>query len=380
MTKSNCSCFGIVVSGGPAPGINCAISAAVIEANNRGYEVRGLVGGFKGISTGRQDAIMELTTDDVSRIATTGGSILETSRYNPFISQDTSRKFLEGLEKQRIDKLIVIGGEGSAFLSHTLSKIAPHLRIAHLPKTIDNDLILPHSRQSFGFATARYAGARILETLMVDSKSCGRWFIVTSMGRRAGFLALGLGMASGTTLTLIPEEFADRLYSPDDITEIVFASMKRRVQQNKPYGVAVLAEGILDRLDPKSSPLLQAAQRDELGRLRYSELELSDIIVPALRARCKREGLELTINTKNIGYELRCHAPIAYDIEYTKFLGFGAVEYLLSGKTGIVVTWDGYNLGFEPIANMLDAQGHMRSRTVELSSDLYKIARRYMIR
>ena len=109
--------FGIVVSGGPAPGINSVISASVIEAANRGYKVKGLVNGFHDLTLGEQGAVVNLTTDMVSTIYNKGGSILGTSRFNPLKDEKLLGQFLAGLEAHQIDKLIVIGGEGSAYLS-----------------------------------------------------------------------------------------------------------------------------------------------------------------------------------------------------------------------------------------------------------------------
>ena len=152
--------FGIVVSGGPAPGINCVISSVVIDAENMGYTVKGLKHGFKGISNHEPDAIVPLTTDMVTRVYNTGGSILGTSRHNPFTQKESKDDFLRTLHENDIDKLVVIGGEGSAYLSYWLAKNHPEIKVVHVPKTIDNDLILPNQYPSFGFETARYEGCR----------------------------------------------------------------------------------------------------------------------------------------------------------------------------------------------------------------------------
>ena len=378
--RNNPGNFGIIASGGPAPGINGVISAAVIEASNRGYKVKGLVNGFRNLAEKPDEAVMDLTVHKVSNIYNTGGSIIGTSRFNPFRQEDTKREIIEGLAHHHIDKLIIIGGEGSAYLSYQISKQAPHIHVVHIPKTIDNDLILPNKHPSFGFETARYAGTKVLDTLLVDAKSCNRWFLVTSMGRKAGFLALGLGLASGAHLTLIPEEFAEKMISARDLAAIVFGTIRKRAHNKKPYGVILMAEGILDTIDPESSALLKKCPRDEMGRIKYAQIELGDVIGPDLKEMCKADGLDLSFYTKNIGYELRCHPPISFDIEYTKFLGYGAVQYLLDGHSGIMITRDFDHLGCEPLEEMVLPNGGMKARVVDLSSDLYKVARRFMIR
>lgn len=372
--------LGIIVSGGPAPGINCVISSAVIEAFNNGYETIGFRDGFRGVCNKEEGWLVPLRVEDVSSIYNTGGSILGTTRFNPFADEESKANFIQALGDHGIDKLIVIGGEGTAFLSYRISKEIAGIQVVHVPKTIDNDLILPNKYPSFGFETARYAGTKILDTLMVDAKTTRRWFLVTSMGRQAGFLALGLGLASGATLTLIPEEFTGKPATPQQVAEILFASMVRRAEMGKSYGVAIVAEGILDCFDPESSPILRNCPRDELGRIRYSQIELGDVILPPLREMAQKAGMDIKIIPKNIGFELRCHSPVSFDIEYTKFLGYGAIKLLMDGKSGVMITRDFDKLGFEKLENMVGEDGAIKSRTVDLESDLYSVSRSFMIR
>lgn len=372
--------FGIVVSGGPAPGINSVISASVIEASNRGYQVKGLVNGFRDITVGEPNAVVTLTTDVASTIYNKGGSILGTSRFNPFKDTEHFDKFVAALHANDIDKLIVIGGEGSAFLSLNLARKCSDLAVVHVPKTIDNDLILPNKYPSFGFETALHAGTKIVEVLREDAKTCKRWYLTTTMGRKAGFLALGIGLAAGATSTLIPEEFAGYRPTPHDLASIIFSTMRKRIAMRKNYGVIVLAEGILDCIDPGQSELLQGCVRDDLGRIRYSQVELGDVLIPHLKDMLKEAGLDSHLIRKNIGYELRCCDPISFDIEYTRFLGYGAVQHILGGHSGIMVTRDFDKLGFLPLESMVGDDGLIRSRGVDLSSDLYRVARSFMIR
>ena len=372
--------FGIVVSGGPAPGINSVISSSVIEAHNRGYAVKGLVNGFRDLTMGEPGSIIDLTPDNTGNIYNKGGSILGTSRFNPLKDQEHVDKLLQGLRENNIDKLIVIGGEGSAYLSHKLAKSHADIAVVHVPKTIDNDLILPNKYPSFGFETALHQGTKIVETLREDAKTCRRWFLATTMGRKAGFLALGIGLASGATSTLIPEEFAGFHPTPEDIATIVFSTIRKRMAMKKNYGVIILAEGILDCLDPSQSSPLQQAHRDDMGRIRYSQVELGEVLIPPLKDMLRNAKLDIHMITKNIGYELRCCDPVSFDIEYTKFLGYGAVQHILGGNSGIMVTRDFDKLGFIPLESMAGSDGIIKSRRVDLSSDLYRVARSFMIR
>lgn len=369
--------LGIIVSGGPAPGINSVIASVVINAYNRGWQAFGIKNGFKGIVKDEQPAI-ELKPQDVSHQANSGGSILGTSRYNP-IAND-KEKFISQLNKLGITKLVVIGGDGSAYLSHLIVKNFPQIALAHVPKTIDNDLILPNNAPSFGFETARQVGSEIIDTLIIDSRTTERWFIVTSMGRKAGFLALGLGFASGATLTLIPEEFENKKPTPEQIADIIFQSMLKRSKENKPYGTVILAEGIIDCLDLTNAAELKNLPRDDIGRLNYSEIEIGDVITNIIRQKIKDQNLNLKISTKNIGYELRCHAPLSYDLEYTKLLGYGAVNFLAQGKTGFMVARNYDRLEAISLSQMLDQNDTIKSRRVDLNSENYKVARSFMIR
>ena len=370
--------IGIVISGGPAPGINSAVAACTIEACNRGFKVFGVLGGFEGLVSQGTKVLEPLSIESVSRISALGGSVLRTARFNPLLDNTRSHAMLQALQALQVHRLIVIGGDGSAYLSHQLCQQHPSFRVVHIPKTIDNDLPLPHGHPSFGFETARQVGTDILMTLMEDARTSRRWFLVTSMGRRAGFLALGLGTAAAATLTLIPEEFAAGTTKPEAVVATLATSMRKRLAGGKPYGVAVLAEGLLDIFDPSSHPLLAACPRDELGRLRYTELELGDIIKPLLRTELG--ALPLTLTAKNIGYELRCHAPTSFDIEYTSFLGYAAVEAHAKGLTDVMVARDLDSISYVPLGELIDKNGKVRSRTVDLQSDAYRVARSFMIR
>ena len=372
--------IGIIVSGGPAPGINSVISSVTLAAHHYGYKTCGLNGGFLGIQNEGTDAIMDLHIADISRAYKAGGSILGTSRFNPFNEAASKKKFEDTIKAGKLNKLIIIGGEGSAYLSHLIATEYKHLQVVHVPKTIDNDLMLPNEYPCFGFETARSAGTKILDTLSVDAKTTKRWFIVTSMGRNAGFLALGLGLASRATNTLIPEEFEGKNPTVRDVAQIVMGTVKKRNAMKKQFGLVVVAEGVLSMIDPSSDPQLASCPRDQLGRIRYSELHISDLIVKHLKQLCVEESINATFYTKNLGYELRCADPTSFDIEYTTFLGVGAIRHLHQGLSGVMVTRDHNRIGFVPLTDMLMPDGKIKSRKVELNSDVYQVARSFMIR
>jgi 6-phosphofructokinase len=377
--------IGIVVSGGPAPGINSVISSVTIAAQNKGIAVVGFQDGFSRLASDGAAALLPLTIDSVSRIHDLGGSILGTSRFNPFREKATREEFIKALGAEQIDRMIVIGGDGSAYLSSQLRSHAPHIQVIHVPKTIDNDIDLPNHHPSFGFETARDAGTSIVSTIGVDAKTCQRWFLLTVMGRRTGFLALGLGIAAGATRTVIPEQYPPASQSTRALAEDIYTTIRSRRLAGKPYGVILIAEGLLDALDPAAAPEIAEAPRDELGRIKYSHIELGEVLQPHLEQLSLEDGAPQKIISKNIGYELRCHPPTSFDIEYTRFLGHGAVHYLTTQRgsgeaaSGMVVRNNDHRqlLSFE---SLLLPDGSIRSRRVDLTSDTYQMACQYMVR
>jgi len=195
----------IAVAGGPAPGINSVIGAATIRACLSNVEVLGIPEGFRWVMTGDTSRVVPLTINDTSRIHFRGGSMLGISRANPTKKPETMRNVLDSFERLDIGMLITIGGDDTAYTAYKLAQAAGgRLRVVHVPKTIDNDLDLPHDVWTFGYQTARALGVDIVHNLMVDAKTTGRWYFVVAMGRKAGHLALGIGKAAGATLTLIP--------------------------------------------------------------------------------------------------------------------------------------------------------------------------------
>src|SRR5215510_2472600 len=199
----------ILVGGGPAPGINSVIAAATIRARLEGLDVIGIRDGFEWLMQGDTEHFVPLTIDGVSRIHFRGGSHIGISRANPTKDPAVLERVLNTLLRLDVSQLITIGGDDTAFSAMSLEERGRHhIRIVHVPKTIDNDLDLPPHVETFGYQTARHIGVEILKNLMLDAKTTSRWYFVIAMGRKAGHLALGIGKAAGATLTLIGEEFS----------------------------------------------------------------------------------------------------------------------------------------------------------------------------
>ena len=386
--------LGILCGGGPAPGMNSVISAATIEARNSGWDVLGIMDGFQHLVEGRTDEVRQLSITDVSRIHVQGGSIIRTSRANPTVRDEGAEDpdwrlhaCLDSLRELDVDVLVTIGGDDTAFSASRLAEAAGgSLRVAHVPKTIDNDLPLPGGVPTFGFETARSVGVQLVNNLMTDAITTQRWYFVVAMGRSAGHLALGIGKSAGATVTVIAEEFPQGEPIPlSRLVDVLETSMLKRVVHGRPFGVAVLAEGIGLRLPQEE---LQRAvpdiERDEHGNIRLAELELDRIVAKLVKDRFRERGQKVTIEGKNIGYELRCAPPIPFDIEYTRDLGYGAVDYLkgLGGSElgGMITIQEGHMVPL-PFGSFNDPEtGRVRIRQVNVESSSYRVAREYMIR
>ena len=371
--------LGILVGGGPAPGINGVIAAATIEARNHGLRVLGLYDGYKWLVRGDTTHVRELEIAEVSRIHFEGGSILRTSRENPAKSPEALAGVVGALRRLGVSYLLTIGGDDTAYAASQISAaVAPDIGVAHVPKTIDNDLPLPAEVVTFGFTTACNLGKDIVHNLMRDAATTERWFFVTVMGRRAGHLALGIGGSAGATLTVIREEFGDGPISLEHVADILEGAIVKRRAQGRDHGVALIAEGLADGLDPAT---LGPVERDSYGNIRLSELDLGRLLKERVAASLAARGLRTTIVAKDLGYELRCAPPGGYDIQYCRSLGYWATRLLLEGRTGAMVTIQGGKLIPVPFAEMLDpATGRIRVRMVDVTSEMYQTLQAYMIR
>lgn len=372
----------IAVAGGPAPGINSVIGAATIRACLSNVEVLGIPEGFRWVMTGDTSRVVPLTINDTSRIHFRGGSMLGISRANPTKKPETMRNVLDSFERLDIGMLITIGGDDTAYTAYKLAQAAGgRLRVVHVPKTIDNDLDLPHDVWTFGYQTARALGVDIVHNLMVDAKTTGRWYFVVAMGRKAGHLALGIGKAAGATLTLIPEEFRSRSIRLKAIVDIVTGCIIKRLAYGREDGVVVLAEGLAEFVPPEDMAELETAERDEHGHVRLEEISFGEVLKTRVRARLAEMGIKPTIVAKNIGYEVRSADPIPFDLEYTRDLGYSAAKYVIEGGSNALVSIQQGRFTPVPFDTIMDPQtGRMRVRMVDVDSDRYRIAYAYMLR
>jgi 6-phosphofructokinase 1 len=369
----------ILVGGGPAPGINGVIASAAMEAFKCGLRTIGIYDGYRDVAAGTTPKTVELTFDRVSRIHTSGGSILRTSRTNPAKDEATLERCVDSLIALGIRYLVCIGGDDTTFGA---AKIAERTRgrigVAAVPKTIDNDLPLPENAPTFGFETARSVGAGILESLMEDARTTSRWYVVVCMGRKSGLLALGMCKAAGSTLAVLPEEFPDHTTLGSVADTIVGAIVKRRAL-GREHGVAVVAEGVAERIGEGALGATNVG-RDAFGNVAFADVPLGIVLRDAVRKRLADIGVASVVHEKDIGYELRCAKPVAFDVDYTRTLGFGAVRYLVDGGSGALIALAGGRVHPLPLDDLLDPKtGRIRTRQVDRTTEAYRVARDYMV-
>ena len=372
----------IVVGGGPAPGINAVISSAAIEAINEGFEVFGIQDGFKWLIQEDSSKIRPIAIEDVSRIHLKGGSVLGTARDNPTKTDQGIKSVISTLRSVGITHLVTIGGDDTALSSsYVAEKSNGAIKTVHVPKTIDNDLPLPNHIPTFGFQTARHVGVELVRNLMEDARSTKRWYVVVAMGRQAGHLALGIGKASGATVTLIREEFEQETVPFAHICDIVEGAIIKRRAMGKNYGVAILAEGVIEKLNPAELADLEDVERDEHGHIRFAEVDLARKVKVEVQSRLASRGIKTTLTNKNIGYELRCCDPIPFDMAYCRDLGYSAIKFLVGGGSGAMATVQGGKLTPMYFKDLRDpVSNKTKVRNVDIRSESYRVAREYMLR
>jgi len=384
MSSSSTPTLGILVGGGPAPGINGVIHAATITAINNGMNVLGIYEGFKSLMAGKI-AADPLTIEDVSRIYRLGGSVLRTARANPTKSEADLIQCVNTLAAAGVTHLIGIGGDDTA---HSVRRVSEQSRVmgrpipsAHVPKTIDNDLPLPEGVPTFGFETAREVGTRLTMNMMEDARTNPGWFLIVAMGRHAGHLALGIGKSAGATLTIIAEEWRGRPIRLQHVVDILATSILRRLAEGRGYGVAMIAEGIVEQLAEEDQHELEGVEHDEHNHIRLAEVNFSDILKKEVAKTLASVGTKMRLVDKELGYELRCADPTAFDIDYTVSMGQGAADFLAKGGSDATITIQNGQVVPVPYDEYVDpATGRTRVRMVNVDSTIYHSAYRFMIR
>lgn len=360
----------ILCAGGPAPGINTVISSVTKIFLNYGYNVIGIHGGYKSLLAEVPD-VQNLDFIFADDIFTRGGSALRMSRYKPKDSEFSTTFF----EKNNVKLLVTIGGDDTASTANRLSKFlsANNLKVSniHVPKTIDNDLPLPEGYPTFGYHSAKEEGVRLSTTIYEDARTSGTWFVVSAMGREAGHLAFGIGTACHLPMIIIPEMFNKTKISFDKITKLIISSIVKRRILGLDYGVAIVSEGVFHFMSEEE--IIQTGINftfDDHGHPELGNVSKSHIFNLLVQQRAKELNLKVKSRPNELGYELRCCRPIAYDLTYATTLGLGVYKLFSKGITGCMVTSErGGEITPLYLKDVEDENGKVRPRLVNINSE-----------
>lgn len=375
----------ILAGGGPAPGINTVIGTIAKTFLAKGYRVIGLHEGYKGLfseNPSHIDIDFFLADDIYNR----GGSHLMMSRFKPS-EEDLEKHFnLKFFTDNNIKLLVTIGGDDTASTANRLTKYLLshniHLQNIHVPKTIDNDLPLPHNRPTFGYQSAKSEGTRVATIVYEDARTSGTWFLVSAMGRSAGHLTLGIGASCHYPMVVIPEMFNKTNATIDKIVRLAVSSIIKRRIMGISYGGIIVSEGIFYELsdeDLKSTGV--TFSYDEHGHPELGKVSKAQIFCTVLEAKLKELGLKAKIRPIEIGYDVRCHTPVSFDITYCSQMAYGVWKLFKAGETGCMVYID--PLGIATPLYLKDLQdpatGKIPPRCVDISREQVQNIIKYML-
>ena len=367
----------ILCGGGPAPGMNTVVFSLAKTFLSKGYRVIGLHGGYSGLFS-KNPEIEDIDFRLSDYFFNRGGSYLRMSRFKP-TAEDFEKNFNLALFKENNIKLLVtVGGDDTASTANRIAKFleAKHYPIAniHVPKTIDNDLPLPGNAPTFGFNSARNESARLARTVYEDARTSGNWLIISAMGRSAGHLALGIGEAVHAPMTIIPEMFNNTKITLDKIVKLTLSSIIARKAMGIGYGVVIIAEGVFHDLDPEE---MKAAgvnvTYDEHGHPELGKVSKAVLFNDILVKEFDRLGLKIKTRPTEIGYDIRCQDPIAYDLGYCTELAMGVYDLFSQGETGCMVYVDpaGKSLPLY-LKDLQNEEGKIPPRRVDINSGISK--------
>ena len=360
----------ILCAGGPAPGINTVISSVTKIFISNGYNVIGIHGGYKSLFAEEPD-VEFLNFEHADNIYSRGGSALRMSRHKPKDDEFTTTFF----EKNNVKLLVTIGGDDTASTALRLSKFLADKKMnvaaIHVPKTIDNDLPLPEGFPTFGYHSAKEEGVRIATTIYEDARTSGTWFVISAMGREAGHLAFGIGTSCHYPMIIIPEMFNKTKITFEKISNLIISSMVKRRLLGLDYGCAIISEGVFHFMsDQEIIDTNINFTYDDHGHPELGNVSKSHIFNMLAQQKLKELRIKIKSRPNEMGYELRCCRPIAYDLSYATLLGLGVYKLFSTGITGCMVTTDRTG-DIIPLylEDVKDEKGKVRPRLVNINSE-----------
>ena len=335
--------LGILTGGGDCPGLNPVIRAVVRKGLAEGYEVLGIKFGWKGLI---EDDVIPLDFNSVSGILPKGGTILGTSRTNPYKKEGDLKRVKDNYNRHQLQALIAVGGEDTLGVANKLAKEG--LNIVGVPKTIDNDL--SETDYTFGFDSALNIAMDCIDRLHTTAESHNRIMVVEVMGRHSGWIAVYAGLAGGADVILIPEV-------PIDVGQVC-SLINKRHERGKNFSIVVIAEGSKFK---EGQEVIMTEKLDEFGHIRLGGIGqvLGELIE-------KKTGYETRVTV--LGHIQRGGSPTAFDRVLGTRFGVKAVELVNEGKFGQMVSLQGNNIISVPIEKAIG-----KLKTVNM--ELYEIAK-----
>ncbi|MBW7848266.1 MAG: 6-phosphofructokinase [Bacteroidales bacterium] len=354
--------------------MNTVVSTVAKVFLQSGYRVIGLHGGYKGLFSDHPEMI-EFNFTFADDIQKQGGSALRMSRYKPKDQEFTTRFFVDN----NIKLLVTIGGDDTASTANRISKFLAENNVKiqniHVPKTIDNDLPLPEGSPTFGYYSAKDEGVRIAQTVYEDARTSGNWFVVSAMGREAGHLAFGIGAACHYPMIIIPEMFYNTPVTLDKITRLIISSMVKRKILGIQYGAAIVSEGVFHFMTDEE--IVGSGVNftfDEHGHPELGNVSKAHIYNMLVQHRLKELGINIKSRPVELGYELRCVMPTAFDLMYCGLLGYGVKALFDQGVTGAMVTSDpAGNAAPLYLKDVEDENGKVKPRLVNMQGEKAKL-------
>ncbi|MFU8842466.1 MAG: 6-phosphofructokinase [Bacteroidales bacterium] len=365
MTKRS---IALLAGGGPAPGINTVIASVAKVFLKEGFRVIGLHHGYKGLFAPKPSTI-EFDFAFCDKIMNLGGSALQMSRYKPKDEEFRTDFFVQN----NVRLLVTIGGDDTASTANRITKFLAENNVSiqniHVPKTIDNDLPLPEGSPTFGYQSAKEAGVRIAATVYEDARTSGNWFVVSAMGREAGHLAFGIGAACHYPMIVIPEMFNETRVSFEKIINLVISSIIKRKILGIEYGAAIISEGVFHFM---TNTEIEATEinftYDDHGHPELGNVSKAHIFNMLLQRKLKSLKINVKSRPVELGYELRCVTPTAFDLLYCSLLGIGVNKLFNEGRTGCMVTSDPTG-DISPLflKDVEDEKGKVKPRMVDVN-------------
>ena len=365
----------ILCGGGPAPGMNTVVFSVAKTFLTNGYRVIGLHEGYTGLFN-KNPRIEDIDFFKAYSYFNRGGSYLQMSRFKP-TDEDFEKNFnLALFQDNNVKLLVTVGGDDTASTANRIAKFLEAknypIHNIHVPKTIDDDLPLPNNAPTFGFNSAKDEGAHIARTIYEDARTSGNWLLISAMGRSAGHLALGIGEATHAPMTIIPEMFNKTGITVDKIIKLtVSAIVKRRILGIK-YGTVVVAEGVFHDLKPEDIKATGVNMTyDEHGHPELGKISKAVLFNQILEKEFKKTGLKVKTRPVEIGYDVRCQDPVAYDLSYCTELALGVYELFKKGETGCMVYVDVYG-NSHPLylKDLQNEEGKIPPRRVDINGGI----------